>query len=40
MIGHNVETVRRLTPLVRDRRASFDRSLWVLRTVRKSGLRC
>ncbi|MDJ0274471.1 MAG: lipoyl synthase [Aigarchaeota archaeon] len=35
VIGHNVETVRRLTPLVRDRRASFDRSLWVLRTVKE-----
>jgi len=35
VVGHNVETVRRLTPLVRDRRASFDRSLRVLRTVKE-----
>lgn len=31
VIGHNLETVARLTPLVRDRRASYDRSLEVLR---------
>jgi lipoic acid synthetase len=30
VLGHNVETVRRLTPLVRDRRSSYDRSLGVL----------
>lgn len=34
VVAHNVETVRRLTPLVRDRRASFDKSLKVLRTVK------
>jgi lipoic acid synthetase len=31
VLGHNVEVVRRLTPKVRDRRASYDRSLEVLR---------
>lgn len=35
VIGHNVETVRRLTPLVRDRRASYERSLEVLRTIKE-----
>jgi lipoyl synthase len=33
VIGHNVEVVRRLSGAVRDRRASFERSLWVLRWV-------
>lgn len=31
VLGHNLEVVRRLTPFVRDRRASYDRSLAVLR---------
>ncbi|MEN3047629.1 MAG: lipoyl synthase [Candidatus Caldarchaeales archaeon] len=35
VVGHNVETVRRLTPVVRDRRASYERSLDVLRTVKE-----
>lgn len=30
VLGHNLETVRRLTPTVRDRRAGYDRSLDVL----------
>ena len=30
VIGHNIETVRRLTPDVRDRRANYDQSLRVL----------
>ena len=30
VLGHNLETVRRLTPHVRDARASYDRSLGVL----------
>ncbi len=34
VIAHNVETIRRLTPSVRDRRASYDQSLKVLRTVK------
>jgi lipoic acid synthetase len=33
--GHNIEVVRRLTPLVRDRRCSFDRSLDLLSYARK-----
>jgi len=46
VIGHNLETVRRLTPQLRDRRASYDLSLKVLnrfrvltpRTITKSSL--
>lgn len=34
VVGHNLETVRRLTPLVRDRRAGYDLSLSVLRTAK------
>jgi lipoic acid synthetase len=34
VLGHNLETVRELTPRVRDRRCSFDRSLEVLRRYR------
>ena len=30
VVGHNLETVRRLTPALRDRRAGYDRSLDVL----------
>jgi lipoic acid synthetase len=33
VIGHNVETVRRLSPGLRDPRASYDLSLRVLETV-------
>ncbi len=35
VFGHNVETVRRLTPSVRDRRASYAQSLAVLRMVKE-----
>lgn len=35
VIAHNIETVRRLTPLVRDRRASYEQSLKVLETVKR-----
>lgn len=35
VIGHNVETVRCLTPRVRDCRASYDQSLSVLKTVQR-----
>jgi lipoic acid synthetase len=35
VFGHNIETVRRLTPLVRDRRAGYDQSLAVLRTAKE-----
>ncbi len=34
VVGHNLETVRRLTPSVRDRRAGYDLSLGVLRTLK------
>jgi len=33
VFAHNLETVRRLTPLIRDRRADYDLSLEVLRTA-------
>lgn len=36
VLAHNVETVRRLSPVVRDARASADRSLEVLRQARRS----
>ncbi|ABO08826.1 lipoyl synthase [Pyrobaculum calidifontis] len=35
--AHNLETVRRLTPLVRDRRASYDVSLRVLKMAKELG---
>lgn len=35
VISHNIETVERLTPAVRDRRASYRRSLEVLKMVRE-----
>ncbi len=35
VIAHNIETTRTLTPLVRDARASYDRSLKVLRNVKE-----
>ncbi|MCL4340765.1 MAG: lipoyl synthase [Candidatus Thermoplasmatota archaeon] len=35
VIAHNVETVRRLTPLVRDPRAGYDQSLGVLKYIKK-----
>jgi lipoyl synthase len=38
VISHNIETVRRLTPLIRTR-AKYDTSLNVLRYVSKQGLR-
>ncbi|MGD9380048.1 MAG: lipoyl synthase [candidate division WOR-3 bacterium] len=34
VIGHNVETVRRLTPYIRDRRCGYDRSLEVLKKTK------
>jgi lipoyl synthase len=34
VVAHNIETVRRLTPSVRDRRATYDQSLEVLRTIK------
>ncbi len=35
VIGHNIETVRRLTPFIRDRRCGYDISLAVLRTIKR-----
>ncbi|MCB1198144.1 MAG: lipoyl synthase [Deltaproteobacteria bacterium] len=35
VLAHNVETVRRLTPFVRDQRATYDQSLMVLQTMKK-----
>ncbi|RME77585.1 lipoyl synthase [Candidatus Woesearchaeota archaeon] len=35
VLAHNIETVRRLTPMVRDRRASYDQTLKVLSYVKK-----
>jgi lipoic acid synthetase len=35
VFGHNIETVRRLTPAVRDRRASYDQTINVLRMVKE-----
>ncbi|WP_294600311.1 lipoyl synthase [uncultured Rikenella sp.] len=37
IVGHNLETTARLTPTVRDRRASYDTSLHVLRYVAARG---
>ena len=34
--AHNIETVRELTPFVRDRRAKYEQSLFVLKTVKES----
>ena len=34
VISHNMETVSRLTPKVRDVRASYEQSLWVLRKIK------
>ena len=35
VIGHNVETVKRLTPFIRDRRCSYEKSLEVLREAKE-----
>lgn len=35
IFGHNIETVKRITPNIRDRRASYEKSLWVLKYVKK-----
>lgn len=35
VIGHNIETVRRLTPYIRDRRCGYERSLNVLKECKK-----
>ena len=36
--AHNIETVEELTPFVRDRRATFRRSLSVLEHAKKQGV--
>ncbi|MEM2909893.1 MAG: lipoyl synthase [Nitrososphaerota archaeon] len=35
VIGHNLETVKRLTPVIRDRRANYHLSLNVLKTIKE-----
>lgn len=37
IVGHNLETVNRLSPIVRDRRASYDTSLKVLKHIASYG---
>ncbi len=37
VLAHNLETVRSLSPHIRDRRASYDQSLQVLRLIRELG---
>lgn len=37
VVAHNIETVRRLTPRVRDRRATYDQSLRVLSMLKRLG---
>ncbi len=36
VISHNIETIRRLTPKIRDARASYDQSLTVLRKIKEA----
>lgn len=35
VLGHNLETVRRLTPFIRDKRCSYEKSLQVLKIARQ-----
>ena len=35
VIGHNIETVKRLTPFIRDRRCGYEKSLNVLKLIKK-----
>jgi len=35
VVAHNIETVRRLTPIVRDPRAGYDQSLAVLENIKE-----
>ncbi len=39
VFAHNLETVERLTPLVRDRRAGYKKSLMVLKLAKEYGVR-
>jgi lipoic acid synthetase len=40
VIGHNIETVERLSPFIRDRRCGYKRSLAVLRTIKRLDHAC
>lgn len=35
VLGHNIETVRRLTPFIRDRRCGYEKSLQVLKIAKQ-----
>lgn len=35
VIGHNIETTEALTPMVRDKRASFKQSIYILENIKK-----
>lgn len=35
VIGHNIETTERITPVVRDKRASFKQSIFILKHIKK-----
>ncbi|MDI6720858.1 MAG: lipoyl synthase [Candidatus Aenigmarchaeota archaeon] len=39
VVSHNIETVKRLQPVARDRRANYEQSLKVLENVKKTGSR-
>ncbi len=39
VVGHNIETVERLSPVIRDRRASYRQSLRVLNEFKRMGVR-
>ncbi|HEX7319220.1 MAG TPA: lipoyl synthase [bacterium] len=40
VIGHNIETVKRLTPLIRDRRCGYERSLTTLLAIKRLDHAC
>ncbi|MFX1504931.1 MAG: lipoyl synthase, partial [Promethearchaeota archaeon] len=35
VIGHNIETTENLTPIVRDKRASYEQSILILKNIKK-----
>ncbi|HYK93608.1 MAG TPA: lipoyl synthase [Thermoplasmata archaeon] len=39
VLAHNLETVRRLSPDIRDHRADYEQSLWVLRSAKERSRR-
>lgn len=39
VLAHNIEAVRRISPLVRDRRADYDQTLGVLKAYKEQGAR-